>query len=102
MKSPFVFFLLVLIVCAWCPWYDSATAQKLIAQKAKEQQAYNKYCKLTPKPETIHKILFGYGEDVLYDCMIIEGQGSITTGKNIVVATFINVVVNMPQPAIVQ
>ena len=100
MRGLTLFFIAAFVgVCAWCPWYLQSDALKLVQEKAAEQQKINKKCILTPMPKTIHKVMFGYGVDVTYDCSLFDNE-SITKGKNIVVATFLGTVFNMPQPFI--
>jgi hypothetical protein len=89
----------ILALLAWCPWYEPTTAAASIEKAVSQQQVLNPKCKLTIQKNTFKKAWFGYSQVVAYDCTV-AGFSDIAKGKNIVRATFIGIVLNVPNPVI--
>ncbi|HWC57724.1 MAG TPA: hypothetical protein VG621_02135 [Candidatus Paceibacterota bacterium] len=99
MKSFLILLIIAAIVCAWCPWLSMADAKQLIYNNVySSQSTLQNGCVLTIDTTSLQKVLFGYKENVGYQCTY--NTDFITEGSNTVFVSFFKQVFNVPHPII--
>src|ERR1700722_6016624 len=98
MKTSFLVLILIVCLCAWCPWLTQTQAIALTQAKAQGIEQNLIGCTLTRDPTTIAKAAFGYTENFSFSCALENQQ--LTQGEEVVFISFFNWVFGMPEPII--
>ena len=97
--SKFLITILILAVgtCAWAPWLKIDEAQSIMDAKVYQlQQKYPTLCEIYVNKDSLHKVLFGYSEEVSYDCTKTDVTYGVLKSSDFVLITFYKQILNMP------
>lgn len=101
MKYLISFFILGAVIAAVCPWLKKEEAQMILNAKVVQMVANNPdLCELTIYPETLHKVAFGFAEDVSFDCTVTDDVYGVKQSRDTVLVTFYKGILGMPTPVV--